>query len=74
MVCKNRGIYGFLGLSWVLITYNICPPRDSIFRLVGPLDVKTTWLRTQPFLSFVLAIFFVTDSGHGVAQLGLINP
>ena len=26
MVCKNRGIYGFLGLSWVLITYNICPP------------------------------------------------
>ena len=26
MVCKNRCIYGFLGPSWVLITYNICPP------------------------------------------------
>ena len=26
MVCKRRGIYGFLGPSWVLITYNICPP------------------------------------------------
>ena len=25
MVCKNGGIYGFLGPSWVLITYNICP-------------------------------------------------
>ena len=29
MVCKNRGIYGFLGPSWVLITYIICPPRNS---------------------------------------------
>ena len=26
MVCKNRGICGFLGTSWVLSTYNICPP------------------------------------------------
>ena len=27
MVCKNWGIYGFLGPSWVLITaYNICAP------------------------------------------------
>ena len=25
MVCKNRGIFGFLGTSWVLITYIICP-------------------------------------------------
>ena len=25
-MCKNRGIYGFLGTSWVLITCNICPP------------------------------------------------
>ena len=29
MMCKIRGIYGFLGPSWVLITYNICPPRSS---------------------------------------------
>ena len=27
MVCKNRGIYGFLGPSWVLIT---TAPRDII--------------------------------------------
>ena len=26
MVCKNRGIYGFLGTSWVLITM---APRNS---------------------------------------------
>ena len=26
MVCNNRGIYWFLGTSWVLITYIICPP------------------------------------------------
>ena len=26
MVCKNGGIYGVLGASWVLITYNVCPP------------------------------------------------
>ena len=26
MVCKNRGIYGVLSPSWVLITYKICPP------------------------------------------------
>ena len=26
MVSKNRGTYGFLGTSWVLITM---PPRDS---------------------------------------------
>ena len=26
---KKRGIYGVLGPSWVLITYNICPPVNS---------------------------------------------
>ena len=46
MVCKNRGVYGFLSSSWVLITYNICPPvkidgnissKSHRFRLcVGP--------------------------------------
>ena len=29
MVCENGGIYGFLRPSWVLITYNICPPGMS---------------------------------------------
>ena len=33
MVCRNRGIYGFLGTSWVLITiyiaYIISPPRNG---------------------------------------------
>ena len=26
MVCKNRGVYGFLGTSWVLITLG---PRNT---------------------------------------------
>ena len=30
MVSKNTGKYGFLGTSWVLITYNICPPVLSL--------------------------------------------
>ena len=25
-MCKNAGVCGFLCTSWVLITYNICPP------------------------------------------------
>ena len=29
MVRANRGIYGLLGTSWVLITYNTCPPVNS---------------------------------------------
>ena len=32
-MCKNRGIYGFLGPSWVLITYNICPPVTIYFEV-----------------------------------------
>ena len=28
-MCKNRGIYGVLGTSWVLIAYNTCPPGNS---------------------------------------------
>ena len=27
MVCKNRGIYGFLGPSWVLITVAMAPVK-----------------------------------------------
>ena len=39
MVCKNRGIYDFLGLSRVLITYNICPPGNgSCFPGLGSHD------------------------------------
>ena len=30
MVCKNWGVYGFLGPSWVLITYIICPPGNGV--------------------------------------------
>ena len=30
MVCRNRGIYGFLGACWVLITYIICPPANGV--------------------------------------------
>ena len=30
MGCKNRGIYGFLGTSWVLITYIICRPVNGV--------------------------------------------
>ena len=34
MVRKNRGIYGFLGPSSVLITYNICPPEIPIICVI----------------------------------------
>ena len=30
MLCKSRGVYRFLGPSWVLITYNICPPVMAV--------------------------------------------
>ena len=33
MVSKNRDIYGVLGTSWVLITYNKCPPVIRSFFL-----------------------------------------
>ena len=29
MVCKNRGVYGFLGTSWVLITLG--PRNNRVF-------------------------------------------
>ena len=34
MVCKNRGIHGFMGPSWVLIIYNICPPVIVYYTMV----------------------------------------
>ena len=42
MVCKNRGICGFLGPSWVLITYNVCPPG-----IVAPLSLCTPFIRMR---------------------------
>ena len=30
MVCKNRGIYGFLGASWVLITVVWLPVLGAV--------------------------------------------
>ena len=44
MVFKNWGIYGFLGPSWVLITYNICPPV-IVFELGygGWCNIWRTW-------------------------------
>ena len=37
-MCKNRGVYGFLGTSWVLITtYIISPPVN---RAVGWLTIN----------------------------------
>ena len=32
MVYKNRAIYGFLGPSWILITYIICPPVNIVWQ------------------------------------------
>ena len=48
MVCKNKDTYGFLGPSWVLITYNICPPVTSS-RVEPALDgnVKARWDRNM---------------------------
>ena len=31
---KNRGIYGFLGPSWVVITYITCPPGIGCLRRI----------------------------------------
>ena len=45
MVCKKRGMYGFLGTSWVLITYIICPPCQ-IGRGVFPLIAKGAVVKT----------------------------
>ena len=40
-MCKNWGIYEVLGPSWVLITYNICPPAivQSTHRLGVVMDL-----------------------------------
>ena len=59
MVCKNRSIYGVLGISWALITYNICPPVictlysilytmyyiDGIVMFIVPFISKLAWHR-----------------------------
>ena len=45
MVCKSRGIYGFLGPSQVLITYNICPPVSSKVRFMGPCLYHVLYVR-----------------------------
>ena len=41
IMCKNWGIYEVLGPSWVLITYNICPPAivQSTHRLGVVMDL-----------------------------------
>ena len=33
MVCKKRGVYGVLGVPWVLITYNICTPCNVMLAM-----------------------------------------
>ena len=51
MVCKNKVIHGFSGPSWVLITYNICPPVIgdwSATPLAEPVDSHPT-KPNQPF-------------------------
>ena len=47
MVRKNGGIYGFLRTSWVLITYNICPPGIVSIDALGS-DSTAFDLRTSP--------------------------
>ena len=47
MVCKNRGMYGFLGTSWVLITYNTCPP-GIIVSCNPPAVVAGVWIGAEP--------------------------
>ena len=49
MVRKNRGMYGFLGASWVLITYNICPPVN-IRRRTDRIDHDLDHLQIDPNL------------------------
>ena len=50
MVYKNRGIYGFLGPSWVLITYNICPPVIAQIRGLSFLEDLDRTRYTVPVL------------------------
>ena len=59
MVCTNRGIYGFLGPSWVLITYNICPPvlvRD--FRWDSQY-VRTACMKTFKYIYIYLSLIHI---------------
>ena len=47
MVRKTKVIYGFLGPSPVLITYNICPPViPTVLRIRVRPHVKTPSIRT----------------------------
>ena len=60
MVCKNRGIYGFLSTSWVLITYNVCPPGIDWSWRVGIFARNEKKTHSQFFTSvFFMGIFSI---------------
>ena len=44
MVCKNRGIYRFLGPSWVL---NTIPPRNTIVKVDHLAKMCQDWQGTS---------------------------
>ena len=54
MVFKNWGIYGFLGPSWVLITYNICPP------VIVPLSNCAHYWGGRNYLEFERDFFYTS--------------
>ena len=49
MMCKNMGIYGFVGPSWVLITP---PPRKIVAVFEEPHQSGTFWLESDLFCPF----------------------
>ena len=59
-MCKNRGIYGFLGTSWVLTTYNICPPVI--------VAVHTRTIHTLIVLIPVLSLSVFSQGGRAFAR------
>ena len=68
MVCKNRGVYGFLGTSWVLITLG---PRNS-----------TVFAENVVWVKFLVVCFLYkinpnprknTCGGKKVAQMPLLK-
>ena len=71
MVCKTWGNTSFLGLSWVLTTYNICPPRNShriycLSRRRLPLSRLQCSHATTAWLSARYASRFESNSSTGM--------
>lgn len=68
MVYKNRTIYGFLGPSWILITYNLCPPVNSQY---ASLVMTSAW---RFFNYLCLGCFGVPSRKIGSSEIATRPP